>query len=185
MTKFAEALPKSSPAGASAASPPPITCCPKSGVPDFSCGLRRRESKAVVARLCVMFALDAFAGAFVLQTWIAFWFDTTWQVLLLLSCDCLCRVCAASAPYALRQLSPSLIGYLIMCANVVAGLSAVAAAYFVNKFGAMNTMLFSHFPSNILLLLVPFMPSPLSAAAMLVARFTMSQMDVPARNTCV
>ncbi len=72
-----------------------------------------------------------------------------------------------------------------MCANVVAGLSAVAAAYFVGKFGAMNTMLFSHFPSNILLLLVPFMPSPLSAAAMLVARFTISQMDVPARNTCV
>ena len=71
-----------------------------------------------------------------------------------------------------------------MCANVVAGLSGVAAAYFVNKFGAMNTMLFSHFPSNILLLLVPFMPSPLSAAAMLVARFTISQMDVPARNTC-
>ena len=72
-----------------------------------------------------------------------------------------------------------------MCANVVAGLSGVAAAYFVNRFGAMNTMLFSHFPSNILLLLVPLMPTPLAAAAMLVARFTISQMDVPARNTYV
>ena len=92
MTKSAEALPKPPPEGASASSPPPITCCPKSRVPDFSCGLRRRESKAVVVRLCVMFAMDAFAGAFVMQTWIAFWFNTTWGV----SC-CAENVCGRSS----------------------------------------------------------------------------------------
>jgi MFS family permease len=179
MTKSSEALCKPPFTDASAATsiPPIKSSTVLSCVPDISFGLRRPGSKAVVVRLCAMFTIDAFAGAFVMQTWIAFWFQTTWGV----------RHCApeAATPHALLQLSPSLIGYLIMCANVVAGLSGVAAARCVSRFGAMNTMLFSHFPSNILLLLVPFMPDPLAAAAMLVARFCISQMDVPARNTYV
>lgn len=50
------------------------------GLPRTSFGLRRRESVHIVVRLCVMFALDAFAGAFIMQTWIAFWFDRVWQL---------------------------------------------------------------------------------------------------------
>jgi hypothetical protein len=180
MTKSSEALRKPPPAAASAViSIPPITrSSALSCVPDLSFGLRRPGSKAVVVRLCAMFSIDAFAGAFVMQTWIAFWFQTTWGVHRQHAPE-------AAAPHAPLQLSPSLIGYLIMCANVVAGLSGVAAAHCVSRFGAMNTMLFSHFPSNILLLLVPFMSDPFAASAMLIARFSISQMDVPARNTYV
>ena len=64
-------------------------------------------------------------------------------------------------------------------------MSGIASAYFVKRFGPMLTMIASHLPSNILLLSVPFMPTAWSAAAMLVARFTISQMDVPARQTYV
>jgi len=64
----------------------------------------------------------------------------------------------------------------------VAGISGIAASYFVNKFGAINTMVWSHLPSNVLLILVPFMTTGPASAAMLVARFSISQMDVPARQ---
>jgi MFS family permease len=130
-------------------------------LPNVSFGLRRKETSHIVTRLSLMFAMDAFAGGFVLQTWIAYWFNTSWS------------------------LAPELVGVLLMCANVVAGLSSVATAFFVNRFGPMLTMIASHFPSNILLLLVPFMPDARSACAMLVARFAISQMDVPARDTYV
>lgn len=130
-------------------------------LPRLSLGLRRRESKYIVLRLSVLFAMDAFGGAFVMQTWISLWFHERWGF------------------------TPNLIGYLLMCANIVAGASGVAAAYFVTRFGAMNTMVVSHLPSNILLGLVPLMPSKLSAAFILVARFCISQMDVPARQAYV
>ena len=124
-------------------------------------GLRRPESAHIVLRLCVLFVMDSFAGAFVMQTWIAYWFDKRWAF------------------------GSDLVGYLLMASNVVAGVSGVAAAYFVKKYGPMLTMVASHFPSNLLLLAVPFMPTGWAAAAMLVARFCISQMDVPARNSYV
>jgi predicted MFS family arabinose efflux permease len=130
-------------------------------LPRVNLGLRRAESQYIVARLSLMFSMDAFAGAFVMQTWIAFWFSARWGF------------------------SPDLIGYLLMGANVVAGASGIAAAHFVKRFGAMRTMIASHLPSNILLLAVPLMPTAASAAAMVVARFTISQMDVPARQAYV
>jgi MFS family permease len=142
----------------------PAPCCPAvlhPVLPNASFGLRRRESTHIVTRLSVMFALDAFAGAFVLQTWVAFWFHEIWGF------------------------SPDFIGYLLMGANVAAGISSLVTPYFVTRYGAMLTMIASHFPSNILLLLVPFMPTDWAASAMLVARFCISQMDVPARDTYV
>jgi MFS family permease len=130
-------------------------------LPNVSFGLRRKETSHIVTRLSLMFAMDAFAGGFVLQTWIAYWFNTSWS------------------------LTPEFVGALLMSANVVAGLSSVATSFFVNRYGPMLTMIASHFPSNILLLLVPFMPDARAACAMLVARFAISQMDVPARDTYV
>jgi MFS family permease len=130
-------------------------------LPKLHLGLRRPESMFIVARLSCLFALDAFAGGFVMQTWIAYWFEQRWNF------------------------EPNLLGDLISVSNVVAGISGISAAYFVNKFGAINTMVWSHLPSNILLLLVPFMPSRRTAAFMLIARFCISQMDVPARQTYV
>jgi hypothetical protein len=142
----------------------PKACCPSwlaPLLPNANFGLRRPESAYIVARLCVLFAMDSFAGAFVMQTWIAFWFDRRWGF------------------------SSELVGYLLMASNVVAGASGVAAAYFVKRYGPMLTMVASHFPSNLLLLAVPFMPTGWAAAAMLVARFCISQMDVPARQAYV
>jgi MFS family permease len=164
LTPHAEARPKKPAAAAPAGAPAPAPCCPAAlapWLPAVQLGLRRRESKHIVARLALMFAMDAFAGAFVTQTWIAFWFAKRWA-------------------YDSAQL-----GYLVMGANVVAGGSGIAAAYFVRRFGAMLTMIASHLPSNILLLAVPLMPSGAAAAGMLVARFSISQMDVPARQAYV
>jgi hypothetical protein len=69
-----------------------------------------------------------------------------------------------------------------MAANVVAGISAIVAARCVQRFGAMLTMIASHLPSNILLALVPFMPSAPAAGAMLIARFCISQVRAAFRG---
>ena len=124
-------------------------------------GLRRPESVRIVARLSAFFALDAFAGAFTMQSFLAFWFSERWA------------------------LPPQRIGALLSVANVVAGASGVAASHFVKRLGAMLTMIVTHLPSNVLLLAVPLMPTPGAAAGMLVARFCISQMDVPARQAYV
>ena len=124
-------------------------------------GLRKKESIKVVARLSAWFTLDAFAGAFTMQTFAAFWFAERWH------------------------LNSELIGILLGVANVVAGVSGIAASFLVKKIGAMLTMIVTHFPSNILLLAVPLMPTAPAAAAMLVSRFCISQMDVPARQAYV
>ena len=77
------------------------------------------------------------------------------------------------------------LGLMMSAANVLAGFSALAATPLVNSIGAINTMVFTHFPSNIFLLLVPFMPNKTLAVLILLLRFTISQMDVPARQTYV
>mmetsp|Transcript_30370 Transcript_30370/g.66357 ORF Transcript_30370/g.66357 Transcript_30370/m.66357 type:complete len:501 (-) Transcript_30370:244-1746(-) len=126
-----------------------------------SFGLRRRESRYIVARCAALFTLDAFAGGLCMQTWMAYWFFERWGF------------------------DSTRIGALLMLANMVAGGSGIAASYFVRRFGAMLTMIASHLPSNILLMLVPAMPTGFTASAMLVARHCISQMDVPARQAYV
>ena len=124
-------------------------------------GLHRPESRAVVLKLSALFVLDAFAGGFVMQTIIVYWFHERWAM------------------------DTDRLGLMMSAANVLAGFSALAATPLVNSVGAINTMVFTHFPSNILLLLVPFMPNKTLAVLILLARFTISQMDVPARQTYV
>jgi len=124
-------------------------------------GLHRAESRRIVFKLSCLFILDAYAGGFAMQSIISYWFATEWSF------------------------SEHTLGLLLMGANVFSGISALAASPLVARFGAINTMVFSHLPSNILLLLVPFMPSATSAVVVLLLRFTISQMDVPARNTYI
>jgi len=112
-----------------------------------------------VLRLSALFALDAFAGGFVAQSFIAFWFSEQWG------------------------LDPALLGALLAVANVLAGISALAAAPLAARFGLIKTMVFTHLPSNVLLILVPFMPTVGLAAAVLLVRFSISQMDVPTRQS--
>jgi MFS family permease len=126
-------------------------------------GIRRRlglhRSQSIVLRLSALFALDAFAGGFVAQSFIAFWFSEQWGV------------------------DPGVLGALLAVANLLAGLSALAAAPLAARFGLVRTMVFTHLPSNVLLIAVPFMPTLPLAAAVLLVRFAISQMDVPTRQS--
>jgi MFS family permease len=82
-------------------------------------------------------------------------------------------------------LSPAALGMLFFGANLAAGISALSAARFARRFGLLNTMVFTHLPSNILLILIPLMPNLTSAVAVLLLRFSISQMDVPTRQAFV
>ncbi len=122
-------------------------------------GLAR--SQRVVLRLSALFAIDAFGGGFVIQTLTAYWFHVRFGV------------------------EPAALGGIFFGANLLAGLSALAAARLAARFGLINTMVFTHLPSNILLILVPLMPNLPLAVAVLFLRFSISQMDVPTRQSYV
>lgn len=120
-------------------------------------GLHR--SQRVVLRLSALFALDAFAGGFVMASFIAFWFSQRFGV------------------------DPATVGAILFGANVLAGFSALSAGWLAARFGLVQTMVFTHLPSNVLLALVPFMPTLPLAVAVLLVRFSISQMDVPTRQS--
>src|SRR6185312_10046381 len=69
-----------------------------------------------------------------------------------------------------------------LCANLLAGVSALAAGWLARRIGLLNTMIFTHLPSNVLLVLVPLMPDEYWAIGVLLLRFSISQMDVPTRQ---
>ncbi len=119
------------------------------------------HSRGIVLRLAALFAMDAFAGGFIVQSLIAYWFSVRFQI------------------------DEAVIGGIFFWANIFAGLSALAAARLAARFGLINTMVFTHIPSNILLMLVPLMPSLPLAIAVLLVRFSISQMDVPTRQSYV
>ena len=119
------------------------------------------HSQRVVLRLSALFALDAFGGGFVIQSMTAYWF------------------------YVRFGVSPAALGGIFFGANLLAGLSALAAARLASRFGLVNTMVFTHLPSNVLLILVPLMPNLPLAVAALFLRFSISQMDVPTRQSYV
>jgi MFS family permease len=117
------------------------------------------KSRRVVFKLSALFSIDAFAGGFVLQSILAYWFHVRYDV------------------------EPALLGGIFFGANVLAGFSALAAARVASKIGLINTMVFTHIPSNILLILVPLMPTLPLAILVLLMRFSISQMDVPTRQS--
>lgn len=118
----------------------------------------RLEKPRIVERLAALFAIDAFAGGFVVQAFIVYWFALRFGV------------------------GSETLGPLLFGANLLAALSYLLADRVAARIGLLNTMVFTHLPSNVLLLLVPFMPTFPLAAAMLLARFALSQMDVPTRQ---
>lgn len=119
------------------------------------------KSHRIVAQLSLLFALDAFAGGFIIDSFLAYWFDVKFGV------------------------SPLTLGSIFFGANLLAGVSSLAAAALAKRFGLINTMVWTHAPSNLLLLFVPLMPTlPLAAGALLL-RSSISQMDVPTRQSYV
>ena len=117
------------------------------------------RSTGIVARLSGLFALDAFAGAFVLQSLVAYWFVVRFSA------------------------QPAALGGIFFGANILAGLSGLLAARLAARFGLIRTMVFTHLPSNVLLMAVPLMPTLASATTVLLLRFALSQMDVPTRQS--
>ncbi len=122
-------------------------------------GLQR--SRAAVQRLAGLFALDAFAGGFIVGSFIVFWFG---------------RQFGAGA---------ELMGLVFFGVGLLQAASSVVAGWLGDRIGLLNTMVFSHLPSNVLLMLIPLAPTLVLAIALLLARSVLSQMDVPARQAYV
>jgi MFS family permease len=116
-------------------------------------------SRRVVAKLSALFALDAFGGGFVIQSFAAYWF------------------------YLRFGVEPGTLGAIFFWANIFGGLSALVASRLAARFGLINTMVATHLPSNVLLILVPLMPNLPLAITLLLVRFSISQMDVPTRQS--
>jgi len=117
------------------------------------------RSRRTVAKLAALFGLDAFAGALVVQSLVAYWFFIRWG------------------------LEPAQLAVLFFAVNVLSGLSLLAAGWLAARYGLLNTMVFSHLPSNVLLMLVPLMPTAPLAVALFLMRMSISQMDVPTRQS--
>ncbi len=117
------------------------------------------KSFNAVLKLSSLFTLDAFAGGLVIQSFVAYWFNIKFGV------------------------EPGILGSIFFGANILAGISALSAVWISRKIGLINTMVFTHLPSNVLLILVPLMPNLPLAIAVLLLRFSISQMDIPTRQS--
>ena len=119
------------------------------------------QSRHVVVKLSALFALDSFDGGFVIQSFAAYWF------------------------YLRFGVNPGTLGAIFFWANILAGVSALLAARLASRFGLIKTMVATHLPSNVLLILVPLMPTLPLAVLVLLVRFSISQMDVPTRQSYI
>jgi MFS family permease len=119
------------------------------------------RSRDVVMKLSALFALDSFGGGFVVQSFAAYWF------------------------YLRFGVDPETLGAIFFWANIFAGISALLASRLASRFGLIKTMVATHLPSNVLLILVPLMPTLPLAVLVLLVRFSISQMDVPTRQSYI
>lgn len=119
------------------------------------------KARRTVLRLSALFSIDAFAGGFVMQSLLAYWFHVRWGA------------------------SEAQMGTVLLIGNLCAGASSLLAGRLAQRFGLIHTMVWTHIPSNILLILVPFMPNFYAAMIVLSLRFCLSQMDVPTRQAFV
>jgi len=117
------------------------------------------KSRNIVLKLSGLFALDSFAGGFVIQSFAAYWF------------------------YLRFGTEPRTLGGIFFWANVFAGISALLASRLATRIGLVRTMVVTHLPSNLLLIAVPLMPTLWLAVFVLLLRFSISQMDVPTRQS--
>ncbi len=125
---------------------------------------RRRpvdRSRPVVYRLCALFAVDSLGGGFVIQAFVAYWFSARF-----------------GAPIGV-------IGVVFFASGLLQAVSFLAAIRLSERFGLLRTMVFTHLPSNLLLIAVAFAPGFGWAAGLWLARVSLSQMDVPARQAYV
>lgn len=127
-------------------------------------GRRQRpleRSRGNVRKLSALFATDAFAGGFIVSTFIVVWFSRRFGA------------------------TPEVMSLVFFAGGLLQAGSSIVAARVGARFGLLNTMVFSHFPSNLLLIAVPLMPSLTPALVLLIVRFALSQMDVPTRQAYI
>ncbi len=122
-------------------------------------GLRR--SRGTVLRLAALFSLDSFGGGFVVQSLIAYYFNLRWGV------------------------GPEILGPIFLGVGLLQAASFMVAARVAERIGLINTMVFTHLPSNVLLAAIPLAPSLPWAIGLILARHALSQMDVPTRQSYV
>jgi MFS family permease len=122
-------------------------------------GLHR--SRGVVMKLAAVFSLDSLGGGFVIQTMLILWLHQR------------------------HGMSQASAGLLFTAASLLAAFSMLAAPRLSNRIGLINTMVFTHLPANIFLMLTPLMPNLPLAVTMLLLRWSLSQMDIPARTAYV
>jgi MFS family permease len=143
----------------------PLVEVPGEGSCEVRSELRKRfglhRSKGIVFKLSALFSLDAFAGGFILQSILAYWF------------------------YKRFGVQPAVLGSIFFGANILAGVSSLSASWMASRIGLVKTMVYTHIPSNILLMLVPLMPNLPLAITVFLLRFSISQMDVPTRQSYV
>ena len=119
------------------------------------------RSKRRVYTLTALFSLDAFAGGFIVQAMLALWL------------------------YQRHGLSPGAVGTIFFCTGLLTAISYLAAVGIARRFGLVNTMVFTHLPANICLVLIPFLSDLPAVIALLFVRSALSQMDVPTRSSYV
>jgi MFS family permease len=120
-----------------------------------------RRSRPAVFRLSKLFALDSFAGGFVIQSFIAYFFVTKFGT------------------------SPETLGVVFFALGLLQAISFQIAVRLASRIGLLRTMVFTHLPSNVLLAAIAFAPTQALAIALLLARSLLSQMDVPTRQAYV
>jgi MFS family permease len=122
---------------------------------------RLERSRTQVFKLASLFSIDAFAGGFVVTVFMVYWFSVRFGA------------------------SQEVMSAVFFAAGLLQAVSSIEASRIGARFGLLNTMVFTHLPSNILLILVPLMPTLPLAIAVLLLRFVLSQMDVPTRQAYI
>lgn len=119
------------------------------------------KSRSIVIRLSGLFAIDSFAGGFMIQSIVSFWFFTRFGADL------------------------TTLSYIFSVSGVLTAFSFMAAAKIADRIGLINTMVFTHIPANILIIAVAFAPTLPIAVALYLLRMALSQMDVPTRQSYI
>ncbi|MGH7771118.1 MAG: MFS transporter [Candidatus Binatia bacterium] len=122
-------------------------------------GFGMQRSGGMVAKLASLFAVDAFAGGFIVQSLVAYWF------------------------YLRYGADTKTLGAIFFGANLLSALSFLLAAPIARRIGLLNTMVSTHLLSNVMLLLVPLMPTLELTVGVFIARHLLSQLDVPTRQS--
>jgi MFS family permease len=118
-------------------------------------------TRRTVARLCALFGLDSLAGGFLGSALIAYWFFREYH------------------------LSEAAVAGLFVAARMLNAASHVAAAWLAHRIGLLNTMVWTHLPSSVLLMAAPATPSAVLAGALFLGREALVEMDVPTRQSYV